>query len=610
MRIKLLPLFLFFYTLSLHTQATEPKFKVLAFYNASWDAAHISFVHECNRWFPLMAEQYGFQYDSTKNWANLNESYLAQYQVVLFLDDYCPAAQKAEFEKYMRNGGSWMGFHVCAFNQDPSVWDWYFNQFLGMGSYKNNTWEPTPAVLQVEDTNHPATVNLPDTFRTAPNEWYAWMVDLREKENIDILCSVHPSSFPLGTGTGAGGASEIWHEGYYPVVWTNTDYNMMYVNMGHNKVNYSTNEDLSHTFDNEIQNQLILDALFWLAEMNAPDPMATKLSISSPENYQVFTAPATIEIDVDAKDTNGIKRVEFYLDNQKMGADSLEPYSMVLENVAIGFYDIRVVAVDSLDNIAVSSVSVDVQGTGAYKGITATIPGKVEAENYDYGGQNTGYFDADAENKGGQYRQSDGVDIESCSDGGGGFNIGYASADEWLKYSVDVTSGGYFTLQARVASQNSGKHFHIEMDDEDISGQITVPNTGGWQNWQTVNIPVQNIEAGEKTMKIIFDSDGFNLNYINFTHDTVASSVNQSKANSILVYPNPSEGIVQIQFNNPSVLNTKIYISDVTGKSVKILNYNLQKEGAVISIDLSDLDKGIYFLQTDIDDVIRKIILN
>jgi hypothetical protein len=118
------------------------------------------------------------------------------------------------------------------------------------------------------DSLHPVTKNLPDTFRTTPNEWYAWMVDLREKDNIDILCSVHPGSFPLGTGTGAGGLSEIWHEGYYPVVWTNTDYNMLYVNMGHNRVNYETNQDLSHTFDSAVQNQLIINALFWLANSN------------------------------------------------------------------------------------------------------------------------------------------------------------------------------------------------------------------------------------------------------------------------------------------------------------------------------------------------------
>ena len=55
-----------------------PKFKVIAFYTAKEDKAHISFVHEANRWFPKMAAKYNFQYDSTNNWHNMNAEFLAQ----------------------------------------------------------------------------------------------------------------------------------------------------------------------------------------------------------------------------------------------------------------------------------------------------------------------------------------------------------------------------------------------------------------------------------------------------------------------------------------------------------------------------------------------------
>src|SRR4029079_13417921 len=98
------------------------------------------------------------------NWSLLNANNLRNYQVVMFLDDIVPTAQRAAFQTYMQNGGAWMGFHVCAFNTDPSSWDWYHNQFLGTGAFRNNTWGPTTAVLRVEDRTHPATVNLPATF--------------------------------------------------------------------------------------------------------------------------------------------------------------------------------------------------------------------------------------------------------------------------------------------------------------------------------------------------------------------------------------------------------------------------------------------------------------
>ena len=60
--------------------------------------------------------------------------------------------------------------------------------------------------------------------------------------------------------------NEIWHNGYYPVVWTNKNYKMIYFNMGHNDIDYEnhTNKDLSHTFDSAMEKKLIIDALLWL----------------------------------------------------------------------------------------------------------------------------------------------------------------------------------------------------------------------------------------------------------------------------------------------------------------------------------------------------------
>jgi hypothetical protein len=169
----------------------------------------------------------------------------------------------------MDNGGAWMGFHFAAFALTPSDfpqnWDWYHNQFLGSGSYVGNTWRPTSAVLRVEGRKHQVTKHLPGTFRSSPNEWYRWSNDLRANPDIKILLSIDSTSFPLGTGPKL---HEIWHSGYYPVVWTNRNYKMIYFNMGHNDIDYEnkTNKQLSSTFTNEIQNKLIIDGLLWLAK--------------------------------------------------------------------------------------------------------------------------------------------------------------------------------------------------------------------------------------------------------------------------------------------------------------------------------------------------------
>ena len=269
------PCFIFFvilFNLSARAQEKKTNFKVIAFYTAKSDLAHISFVHEANSWFPLMAAKNNFAYDSTKDWTNLNEQFLSKYEVVIFLDTRPedPAQRKA-FQKYIENGGSWMGFHFAGFALTPSAfnqdWDWYHNQFLGSGQYVSNTWRPTSAILRVEDAKHPATKKTAQTFRSSPNEWYRWSNDLRKNKDIKILLAIDSTSFPLGTGPKP---HEIWHSGYYPVVWTNTRYKMVYVNMGHNDMDYEnkTNKQLSSSFGSEEQNKMIINCLLWLGGKN------------------------------------------------------------------------------------------------------------------------------------------------------------------------------------------------------------------------------------------------------------------------------------------------------------------------------------------------------
>lgn len=253
---------------SVHGKKSD--FKVIAFYTGKNDPAHVSFVNEANQWFSEISTKHHFSYESTTNWDNLNAGYLSNYQVVIFLDTRPgkPEQRKA-FQDFMENGGAFMGFHFSAFALTPSAysqnWDWYHNQFLGSGEYKGNTWRPTPAVLKIEDRKHAATKHLPEKFKSQPNEWYSWTNDLRKNSDIRILASIDSESFPLGTGPKL---HEIWHSGYFPVVWTNVKYKMIYINMGHNDIDYEsgTNQELSFSFTNKIQNKLIVNALLWLVE--------------------------------------------------------------------------------------------------------------------------------------------------------------------------------------------------------------------------------------------------------------------------------------------------------------------------------------------------------
>jgi glucose/arabinose dehydrogenase len=150
-----------------------------------------------------------------------------------------------------------------------------------------------------------------------------------------------------------------------------------------------------------------------------------------------------------------------------------------------------------------------------YLGVKAKIAGRVEAENYDVGSE--GYLDL---NGGGDvaYRPFDGVGTQPCSEGG--FNIGWVQQGEWLEYTVDVAQSGYYSLGIRYSTANENRRMHLEVDGVNVTGSVLVPNTFGWQNWQTKTVPGVRLNAGQRVIRVFFESDFINLDYLDFTLDT------------------------------------------------------------------------------------------
>ena len=142
-----------------------------------------------------------------------------------------------------------------------------------------------------------------------------------------------------------------------------------------------------------------------------------------------------------------------------------------------------------------------------------SLPGRIEAEDYNLGGNGVGYFDTGAGNNGGAFRNDD-VDIQAASEGG--FSVGWIANGEWLAYTVDVQTSGSYTLRTRVASlRTDTKTFHIEIDGTDVTGPITFNTSGaGWQAWRDVVIDNVALNAGSQELRIVMDSSSFNINYV------------------------------------------------------------------------------------------------
>lgn len=125
---------------------------------------------------------------------------------------------------------------------------------------------------------------------------------------------------------------------------------------------------------------------------------------------------------------------------------------------------------------------------------------RVEAEDYDLGGEGVGYHDTTTGNKGGAYRR-DNVDIEYFS--GLGYNVGWIRDGEWLRYTIDVPLTATYGMKFRVAAMGTVCNFDVYLDGTKV-GHIDTPRTGSYSTFVwTDPIPVAFTE-GEHQIKLIF----------------------------------------------------------------------------------------------------------
>jgi len=167
-------------------------------------------------------------------------------------------------------------------------------------------------------------------------------------------------------------------------------------------------------------------------------------------------------------------------------------------------------------NLNYMSFAQTVSTENPFGGTPAAVPGTVQAENYDTGGQGVAYNVTSINGSGNGYR-TDGVDLEACTDTGGGSNIGWTAAGQWFRYTVNVSTAGTYNLGFRVANgATANGTLHLQnASGSNLSGAVAVAPTGGWQTWTTVNATAT-LPAGRQILTVWQDSGNFNLNYVTF----------------------------------------------------------------------------------------------
>lgn len=248
------------------------------------------------------------------------------------------------------------------------------------------------------------------------------------------------------------------------------------------------------------------------------------VTLTAPTANQTYTAPATVSIAATATASQGrtIFRVEFFNGTTKLGERTSAPYTYSWTNVAAGTYTITAVAHDNTGAQTTSdpiTIRVNVP-QGPYGGTAHPIPGTIQFEHFDEGGNGVAYYDdspGSSVPNPPNFRSDEDVDIENCSDVGGGYNIGYATAGEWLEYTSNVTITGIYTITLRVACNGTGRTVTLSSNGTTIANNVAIPNTEGWQTWQDVTIQDVQLTAGIQQIRItIGATDYVNLNYMTF----------------------------------------------------------------------------------------------
>lgn len=230
-------------------------------------------------------------------------------------------------------------------------------------------------------------------------------------------------------------------------------------------------------------------------------------------------------------------------------------------------------------------------GQSSFPGTPIPIPGILEVEDYDNGGEGIAYHDNDAANQGGGYRLEEGVDIGGGP--GGGFVLGYVGNGEWLEFTVNVTEAGTYSLKANVASADAESNFMIEFPNG-ASGTFSTPLTGDWNAYREISANgTIELEEGEQIVRLtISGGRAFNLDDVIFTLESSATEEEALRA-GFTIAPNPADEVVSIGLPTAFAGGCQLTLFNAGG--AKIGTYLAR--GNSTELDVSHLPAGNYLLQ-------------
>jgi len=218
-----------------------------------------------------------------------------------------------------------------------------------------------------------------------------------------------------------------------------------------------------------------------------------------------------------------------------------------------------------------------------------SIPGIVEAENFDKGGEGIGYHDSDKKNDGGAYRPEEAVDIFNSD---GNYLIFNALPGEWYEYTVDVKHERTYDVVANVASTFVGGKFLLEVGNV-VSDTLEAVASGSWVNTTSVSTSMK-LKAGEQIMRLsILSTPAFNIDNIVFELQSNSPQIATEKNKLVAFQPDNSSLIVT---NSNNCIIEKINLYNITGSVVKLVQNNESR----VELAIEGLPRGVYIVKASI----------
>ena len=478
----------------------------------------------------------GWTTSNTTDAGQFTTANLSNYDVVVWCntsgDGLLNANQKVAFQNFIQGGGGFVGIHAATDTYRDKSWSWY-NDLVGAivqtgPNHTSNNFNGTMDVVG----SHEIVSHLGTTWSKG-EEYYYWKLNggYVYSGNVDLL-----QVQSTGNTTYDEARPVTWYKEY-------DGGRSFYTALGHNGSDYDSNEKFR---------EMMRKAILWAAGDGVVLETPPVVIFITPSD-EIIELNDIHPVEVNASDSDGsIVKVDLFLDGVYVGTEQNPPYQWgyeigidpQLDTLTVGNHVLKAVAEDDMGLTTEKEFNIIVIEQVPFGGVAHVVPGVIEAEDYDVGGEGISYHDVDEGNRGNAYR-SDDVDVQVSFVGQEFYNVGWTSDEEWMEYSIDVTSNGDYDIDLFVASQNGGAEIQLYAGGIELGSPVQIDATGGWQTYSSKSILAVPLQTGEQKLKLIVNKGGVNIDKLVFTKQTI-TSIDKEQGTDIRVFPNPTNGGISI----------------------------------------------------------------